>query len=88
MEVITKTKGIIKIDLYALSVSDIRKLLDVKQKAHEGDAILGKAVNLSIDELLEMSYPDYRKLTRAFWQLVNDPLKDEDEVKNSRSESI
>lgn len=75
------------IDLYALSVLDVRNLLDVKKKAHDGDTILAKAVNMTVDEIEALPYPEYRKLTRFFWQCVNDPLKDEDEEKNSPSES-
>lgn len=77
----------VKIDLWALSVSDIRALLDVKKKAREGDVILAKALDITADEIESLSYPEYRKLTRFFWQCVNDPLKDEDEEKNSPSES-
>ena len=77
----------ITIDLYALTVQDVRDLLDVKKKAHEGDVILSKVVGLTAEELQAMPYPDYRKLTKFFWQCVNDPLKDEDEVKNSPSAS-
>lgn len=77
----------VTVDLYALTVADVRDLLDTKKKAHDGDAILSKAVGLSPAELQGLPYPEYRKLTRFFWQCVNDPLKDEDEEKNSRSES-
>jgi hypothetical protein len=77
----------VTIDLYALSVADVRSLLDVKKKHHEGDELLGKAVGMTTQELLDMPFPDYRKLTRFFWKCVSDPLKDEDEVKNSQSES-
>ena len=82
-----KSKGIVKVDLYALTVADVRSLLDVKKKQHEGDEILGKAVGMTPKDLLEMPFPDYRKLTKYFWKCVSDPLKDEDEVKNSVSES-
>ena len=78
----------ITVDLYNLTVSDVRALLDVKKKQHEGDELLGKAVGMTAEELAELPFPDYRKLTRFFWQCVTDPLKDEDEVKNSQSESI
>lgn len=87
MIIATKAKGNITIDLYALSVADVRALLDTKAKAHDGDIILSKAVGLSPEDLLNLPYPDYRKLTKAFWQLVNDPFKDEDNAKNSQSES-
>jgi hypothetical protein len=77
----------VKIDLYALSVADVRSLLDVKKKQHEGDELLGKAVGMTAEELAALPFPDYRKITRVFWQCISDPLKDEDEEKNSVSES-
>jgi hypothetical protein len=77
----------VTIDLYALTVQDVRSLLDVKKKQHEGDELLGKAVGMTADELAALPFPDYRKLTRFFWQCVSDPLKDEDDAKNSQSES-
>lgn len=83
----TKSKGKITIDLYALSVADVRALLDKKSTPHDGDVILSKAVGLTVEELTALPYPDYRKLTKAFWKLVNDPLSDEDDAKNSQSES-
>lgn len=78
----------VTVDLYSLSVAEIRALLDMKKNQHEQDEILGKAVGMTAGELAEMPYPEYRKLTRFFWKCVNDPLKDEDEEKNSLSESI
>ena len=77
----------ITIDLYALTVAEIRSLLDTKREQHKGDEILGKAVGMTAEELASLPYPDYRKITKVFWQLVNDPLKDEGEEKNSQSES-
>lgn len=82
-----KSKGKVTLDLYALTVSEIRTIADTK-KTREGDEILAKAVGMKVKELEEMPYPDYRKLTRFFWQCVTNPLKDEDEEKNSQSESI
>lgn len=77
----------VTVDLYALTVMDVRDLLDTKKKSHEGDAILAKAVSMTPAELQSLPFPEYRKLTRFFWQCINDPLKDEDAEKNSQSES-
>lgn len=82
-----KKTGKVTVDLDNLSVLDVRNLLDVKKKSREGDEILSKAVSLSADEIGAMPYPEYRKLTRFFWECVNDPLKNEDNEKNSLSES-
>ena len=81
-----KTRNI-TVDLNALSVLDVRALLDTKKKPRDGDVILSKAVGMTVEEIEALPYPEYRKLTRFFWQCVNDPLKDEDDAKNSQSES-
>ena len=79
------------IDLYKLSVADIRTLSDGKARKSksddEADAILARATSITIEDLRGMAYPDFRKLTRFFWECVSDPLKDEDDAKNSLSES-
>jgi hypothetical protein len=77
----------ITVDLYKLTVQDVRDLLDVKKKPHDGDVILSKALGMPPEDLEAMPYPEYRKVTKFFWQCVNDPLKDEDDAKNSVSES-
>jgi len=83
-----KKTGTVTIDLDNLTVLDVRSLLDVKKNARDGDETLSKAVSLSADEMGAMPYTEYRKLTKFFWQCVNDPLKNEDNnVKNSHSES-
>ena len=83
-----KSGKVVSVDLYAITVSEIRTLLEPKKKQHEGDDILGKACGMSADELSALPFPDYRKISRLFWQCVNDPLKDEDNEKNLQSVSI
>lgn len=87
MKVKLKDKREVSIDLYALTLADIRSLLDAKKKDGEGDEILCKAVGMTKEELQALPFPDYRKITKAFWEYVRDPLKDEDDAKNSQSES-
>jgi len=77
----------VKIDLYALTVAEIREFLTAKKKDHEGDVILGKACGMTADELAALPFPDYRKITKEFWERMSDPLKDEDDEKNSQSVS-
>lgn len=77
----------VEIDLYKLSVADVRSLLDVKKKDHEGDEVLSKAVGMTPAELVALPFPDYRKITREFWKAVRNPLEDEEAEKNSLSES-
>lgn len=87
MKITLKDKREVSIDLYALTLTEVRSLLDSKKKDNEGDEILCKAVGMTKDELQALPFPDYRKITKAFWECVRDPLKDEDDAKNSQSES-
>ena len=82
-----KSKGKISLDLYKLTVEDVRIISDSKTKPREGDEVLAKTINLTVDEIRGLPFPEYRKLTRFFWQCINDPLKDEEDAKNSVSES-
>jgi len=76
-----------EIDLYKLTVSEVRTLLDNKKKEDDGDAILAKAVGMTAKQIASLPFPDYRKITRAFWQAIRNPLADEETEKNSLSES-
>lgn len=83
-----KKTGTVTIDLFTLTVKDVRDLGNPKQKTAEGDEIMGRACGLTVEQLSAMPYPEYRKLVRFFWKCITDPLKDEDDAKNSLSESI
>ncbi len=79
MKVILKDKTEISIDLYAITLSEVRSLLDMKKNDHEADSILAKACGLTVEKLRELPFPDYRKITKAFWEYLSDPLKDDEE---------
>lgn len=82
-----KSIGTVTIDLDKLTVADVRALTDKKAKDQNGDEVIARVSGLTVEQLVNMSYPDYRRLTRFFWSCVADPLKDEDEEKNSQSAS-
>jgi len=80
----------ITIDLYALTVQEIRTFFDtpkVKDKYGE-DETVSRAIGLTVDELRALPYPDYRRIINAFMKCLRDPLQDEGEEKNLVSESI
>lgn len=82
-----KSIGTVTVDLEKLTVLDVRTLTSKNAKDHEGDVILAKACGLEVEKLMTLPFPDYRRLTRFFWKCIADPLKDEDEEKNSPSAS-
>ena len=92
MEIKLKDKSIITIDMYSITVSEVRSILDSKKEKADPfgqeDTVISKACGISVERLRELPFPDYRKIIKAFWDCIRDPLKDEGEEKNSVSESI
>lgn len=85
-----KDKTEIKVDLYALTVGEVRDLLEGKKEKgfDKEDEVIAKAAGITVEQLRALPFPSYRKVVRAFWDCLRDPLKDEDEeTKNSVSES-
>lgn len=64
------------VDLYKISINDYRTILKKETTPDEEDEILGKAVGLSGDEVRELPYPDYRLLTKSFFDAARNPLAD------------
>jgi hypothetical protein len=76
---------VVGIDLHRIPMREFRKLLDTDQPQAEGDATLAKAVGLSVDELLDLSQPDYRALVTAFFKAAREPLADPNSASASSS---
>lgn len=77
----------ITIDLSVVTIREYRALFDKKQKQEDEDATLAKAVGLTVDELLDISQPDYRRLAEAFFKAAREPLSDPNSASESISES-
>lgn len=76
----------LEIDLYRISITEWRRLFDKDTERSEEDAIMGKVVGLSADEVGELSQPDYRLVMRTVLKKAGEPIG-EDEEKNSPSAS-
>ncbi len=66
----------INFDLYKLSIAEFRALIDPNRPNEEGDSLIAKVSGLSLDEVLNLPYPDYRLLVRAFFDKASNPLAD------------
>jgi len=64
------------IDLSKLTIAEFRSLFDKEQKQEDEDEIMARVCGLTADELRELSYLDYKKLTGAFFKKARDPLAD------------
>jgi hypothetical protein len=73
-------------DLTKISIKQYRRVLDKDQPQDEEDEFIGMVFGLTKDEVQALSYPDYRRVTRCFFQMAMAPLDDGDK-KNSESVS-
>lgn len=64
------------IDLSKITMVEFRSVLDPAQEAKEGDAIIGKCVGMTAEEVGELPMPDYRRLAQAFFVKAREPLAD------------
>lgn len=62
-------------DLYAFTMAEFRALLNVAQSEDEGDEIVARAAGMTLQEVQNLPYLDYRKLFAAFIQRVRNPLE-------------
>lgn len=86
-----KDKTTLEMDMYAVSVGEIREILEVKKSKDDPyskeDAVIGKTVGMTAEEIQALPYPNYRKIVTAFWKAMREPLADDGDEKNSVSES-
>ena len=64
------------IDLNRITIRKYRSLFDKDQPQEQEDAVIAKACGLTVDELLGLSQPEYRKLIHAFFDRAREPLQD------------
>jgi len=64
------------IDLSKLTIAEFRSLFDKEQKQEDEDEIMARVCGMTAEELRELSYLDYKKLTTAFFKKARDPLAD------------
>jgi len=77
----------ITIDMSVITIREYRELFKKGQKQEDEDATLARASGLTVDELLDLSQPDFRRLAEAFFKAAREPLADPNSVSESTSES-
>ena len=55
----------ITVDIGRISVREYRALFNPEQKQDDEDSTLAKVAGLAVDELLDLSQPDYRRIITA-----------------------
>jgi hypothetical protein len=69
-------------DLYKITISEFRLLMDTKQSKVDEDATMAKAFGLKPEELSSLPFPDYLVIEKSFIETMNDALSGKTE-KNS-----
>jgi len=66
----------ITIDLYKITISEWRSLLDPKQKSEDEYALLAKVAGLKPKDVADLPYPDFRLLGKRVAEKASSPLSD------------
>jgi hypothetical protein len=66
----------ITVDLSRITIREYRALFDKEQPQEAEDATIAKVCGLTVEELLELPQPDYRRLVKRFFDAARAPLSD------------
>lgn len=64
----------IELDLYKITLAEYRSLFDKSQDQAVEDELMCRVSGMTVDELHQLAYPDWRKLTTAFFEKSRNPL--------------
>ena len=64
----------ITVDIGRISVREYRALFNPEQKQDDEDSTPAKVAGLAVDELLDLSQPDYRRIITAMLADAKQPL--------------
>lgn len=64
----------ITFDMSKVSLREYRAIFDKDQPQEEEDALISRASGLTVDEYLNLPYPEWRKLIMAFFAVARNPL--------------
>lgn len=66
----------IDIDLHKITVKEWRDLVSDKGDQEQEDELTARICGLTVDEMLNLPQPDYRKLLQAIVRKAREPLAD------------
>lgn len=74
---ITLTSGReVNIDLSLITMREFRSLFEVDSTTEDSDRLLARCAGLTLDELIDLPYPDYRRVFAEFLERARNPLSD------------
>lgn len=69
----------LNIDLMQINFREYEGLLNPAQTEQDGNEIIGRCVGMTADELESLPLPDYKRILKAFYKMVRQPVPDDDE---------
>ena len=73
----------ITFDLYKVTLEEYRALFSRKQAQEDEDVIMARVAGLEVEDYRKLPYPDWRRLTLAFFEAARSPLADPNSVSES-----
>jgi len=73
------------VDLTKISIREYRRLFKDETTPDEEDVLLAPCFGLTLEEFEALPYPDYKRVTKAFFERARDPLADPNSVSASTS---
>ncbi len=81
-DVVLSDKTEITFDFYKITLKEWRGLFDKVEDEFASDEKVSRVAGITYQKFVELPYPDYHALMKAFWEKARDPLND---PKNSPS---
>jgi len=73
------------VDLTKISIREYRRLFKDETTPEEEDALLAPCFGLTLEEFEALPYPDYKRVTNAFFERAKNPLSDPNSLSASTS---
>ena len=74
-EVILTSGKSVTVDLNKVSTREFREMTDPKQPDRDEAITIAKACSMTVEEIVNLPFPDYRLIGNAFMRLATKPLE-------------
>ena len=86
MVTVTLSDGrVLTVDLTKITIAQYRVLFKQETTPEQEDELLAPCFGLKLEEFEALPYPDYKRVTKAFFERARDPLSDPNSVSASTS---
>ena len=74
-EVILTSGKAVTVDLNKVSTREFREMTDPRQPDRDEAITIAKACGMTVEEIINLPFPDYRLIGNAFMRLATKPLE-------------